>query len=78
MREVPNWMPEKFSAFWERYPRKNGKYHAIRLWDKLKPSELECTAILSQLDMDKRSEKWKKSMAIPYAAAWLNQRPWIQ
>lgn len=69
---------QAFSRFWAAYPRKVSKAEAARAWEKLSPSaELEA-AIHRGLELQKRSQQWRRDEGayIPHAATWLNGRRW--
>lgn len=75
-RKEPEWMPDRFNAFWLAYPRGEKKQMAMVAWDKLPADEgllnLMALGLKRQLD----SEEWKRGIGIPYASTWLNQRRW--
>ena len=75
-KSEPDWMPERFAAFWESYPRGEAKQAAIRAWDKLRPDNdlLKCMA--RGLRRQLMSKAWQDNIGIPYASTWLNQHRW--
>lgn len=78
-KESPDWMPDKFAAFWEYYrthARKENKQGAIRAWDKLKPDEALQAVMGKALAIQVASNMWQRGVGIPYASTWLNGRRW--
>lgn len=78
-QELPDWMPDKFAAFWEYYrthARKENKQGAIRAWDKLKPDEALQAVMGKALAIQVASNMWQRGVGIPYASTWLNGRRW--
>lgn len=69
---------EAFDAFWELYPRHDGKQPARDVWQKLKPDVATQSAIAADLEQRKRSPQWAKDNGqyIPHARTYLNQRRW--
>ena len=72
----PDWMPERFAAFWDAYPRGEAKQAAIRAWDKLRPDSDLLTSMAKGLRRQLLSKEWQEGIGIPYASTWLNQRRW--
>ena len=72
----PVWMPERFEAFWNYYPRGEGKDKARKAWDKLRPDDALLAEIARALQRQKASEMWMAGIGIPYASTYLNQRRW--
>lgn len=68
----------RFSVFWNAYPRKVGKKAAIESWKKLKPSKKLLEKMLSAIEQQKQTDSWQKENGkfIPYAASWLNGERW--
>ena len=71
-------LEERFSRFWEAYPRKRAKDDAKRRWMSLKPSEALLEVMLAAIEEQKNSAEWKKEDGkfIPYPATWLNRGQW--
>lgn len=69
---------ERFSRFWEKYPKKRGKGAAERAWSKIKPDEMLFQVILAALDHQRGSPDWIKAGGrfVPNPATWLNERRW--
>jgi hypothetical protein len=65
-------MEIKFTAFWERYPRKLGKRDAEKAWNSLKVTTQMGYHIFALLDKRKR-EDWRdrEPRYIPYPAHFL-------
>lgn len=72
----PDWKPERWAAFWESYPRHEGKQKAIAAWDRLKPDDRLLTRMALGLARQLASEEWNRGIGIPYASTWLNQQRW--
>lgn len=72
----PDWMPERFAAFWSAYPRGESKQAAIAAWDSLKPDEELLRVMAHALKRQLLSKAWQDGIGIPYASTWLNQRRW--
>jgi hypothetical protein len=65
-----------FSAFWDIYPRRVGKFKAEKIWRKL--SESEQQAAIQGVGLWKQTYQWQvgDGMFIPYGSTFLNQRRW--
>lgn len=70
--------PEDFVRFWDAYPKKVSKGDALKAWRKIKPSASTVEKILHAIEVQKKSEAWKKDRGqfIPYPASWLNAIGW--
>jgi hypothetical protein len=70
-------MPGAFDQFWAAYPRKIGKADARKSWRKVSCNE-HLPAILSKLEILKRSHDWTKENGqfIPHPTTWLNREGW--
>ncbi len=79
-KSTAKWKPERFNAFWKFYPPVNGerpaKGRAVSAWDKLRLDDQEIDSMARYLREKKKSELWRRGVAIPYAATFLNQRMW--
>ena len=75
-KEAPDHEPERFSKFWEFYPRHESKQAAIRAWDKLSPSGDLIDKMAKALKVQIKSKAWQEGIGIPYASTWLNNRRW--
>ena len=75
-KTAPDWLPERFDAFWSSYPRGEGKQKAIEAWDKLQPDENLLRNMALGLMRQLQSSDWNRGVGIPYASTWLNQRRW--
>ena len=73
---APDWKPERFTGFWEYYPRGENKQGAIRAWDRLQPSDELIDLIARALRRQMESADWRDGRGIPHAATWLNNRRW--
>ena len=72
----PQWMPERFDAFWLAYPRGEKKQAAVAAWDKLHADEGLLNLMATGLKRQLESEEWQRGIGIPYASTWINQRRW--
>ena len=75
-KSAPDWKPDRFQAFWDAYPRGEGKQAAITAWDNLQPDEDLLRAMALGLMKQLQREDWGRGVGIPYASTWLNQRRW--
>lgn len=67
-----------FEAFWNVYPRKNDKGHAVKVWKRLRPDGELLAKMLRAIEAQKRSYDWTKDGGrfIPMPATWLNGMRW--
>ena len=67
-----------FDAFWNAYPRKQGKAKAMEYWrrDRLSNKSKE---IMDALSLFVRSDDWLRDGGkfIPFASTWLNQKRYL-
>lgn len=63
---------EGFKAFWESYPRKIGKFAALKAWQKLKPDDALTETILASIEEHRRCRNWRDGF-IPLPTTFLNQ-----
>ena len=65
-----------FVAFWEAYPRKEGKGAARKAFAKIPRSKYKL--LVPAVEMYKQSEQWNRDNGqyIPHPATWLNQARW--
>ena len=77
-KDVPDWKPERFSGFWDFYPRKGrqNKQRAIAAWDRLKPDDELIATIGHALVLLKATDEWKREIGIPHVATFLNGERW--
>ena len=75
-KEKENIYLDRFSRFWDRYPKKVAKQEAKKAFLKLKPDEELLEEILSAIHEQKKQEQWKNKQYIPNPATWLNRRQW--
>lgn len=70
--------PDGFDLFWAVYPRKEKKQPAHKAWDKLNPQNGLVEKILRAVEVQKKSEQWKKDKGkyIPHPTTWLNEKRW--
>jgi len=69
---------ERFTQFWQEYPRKCAKLDAMRAWEKLNPDEDLFGKIMDGLRRAVASLQWQEQGGkfIPYPATWLNKGRW--
>lgn len=69
---------ERFNAFWQEYPKKQGKGAAETAWKKLKPSAELTEKMLESLEQAKNCAQWQREggQYIPNPSTWLNQKRW--
>lgn len=67
-----------FKAFWDAYPKKKDKGHALTAWQKIKDPKTTLELILSALEWQKISHDWTKEggQFIPLPSTYLNGRRW--
>lgn len=65
----------QFKAFWDAYPRKEGKKKALEKWKRLNPDPDLFARIMAGLDKHIRSEQWRRGV-IPHPTTWLNGERW--
>lgn len=65
-----------FAAFWQAYPRKDGKQAARSEWMRLKPTDDQQRQMAADLERRCRSSQWLKDggQFIPHARTYLHQR----
>ena len=76
-KDTAEWKPERFSGFWEYYPRHTSKQAAIKAWDTLRPSDELIDRIAEALRRQKATDEWTRGIGIPYASTYLNQQRWL-
>ena len=69
---------EGFDAFWNLYPKKQGKGACKKIWKKIKVSGELLNIVLAAVEKQKQSKQWTKENGqfIPMPATWLNQERW--
>lgn len=68
----------RFERFWEVYPNKVGKGAALRIWERLKPSDEMTATMIAAVNEQARTPQWLKDggQFIPHPRTWLNQGRW--
>lgn len=68
----------RFAEFWSNYPRKVGKQHALKAWNKIKPTAELHSRIIKAIADQKKSDQWcrENGRFIPNPATWLNGGYW--
>jgi hypothetical protein len=69
-------LPDDFKKFWQDYPKKVGKLHALKAWSKARRPPIE--KIIQAIKEQKGSEQWRKNGGefIPHPATWINAGRW--
>ena len=76
------WIPEKFSVFWKKYPKKVAKQDAVKAFTKLIKTQKDVdkfmATVLASIDWWMTQPTWRKdgSRFVPYPATWLNRGNW--
>jgi len=65
---------QKFSIFWNAYPRKIGKGNALKAWKKLTTTEKD--KAIGVIPQHIASKQWQDSQFIPHPSTWLNRSGW--
>jgi hypothetical protein len=70
---------KEFLSFWDQYPKKRQKFSAAKAWGSHyhKHGRFELSNILTLLQKYTKVD-WagREEQYIPFAASWLNKRPW--
>jgi len=68
----------RFEAFWNAYPRHEGKANAKKAFDKIDPDDMLIDVMILNIEKQKQSAQWKENNGqfIPYPATWLNGKRW--
>ena len=77
-QEQEKYMEDKFSMFWNEYPKKLSKESARKAFFKINLDDVLFSNILNALQKHKKLDSWKKDKGqfIPYPATWINQKRW--
>jgi hypothetical protein len=76
------WIPERFSIFWSKYPRKVAKADALKAFTKVIKAQPDVDAfmktLMASLEWWKRESSWMKDGGkfIPHPATWINRGSW--
>ena len=67
-----------FLAFWDAYPRHEGKASAEVAWNTLRPDAELAKRIISAVKTQSRSVQWRKENGrfVPKAEKWIKMRGW--
>ena len=65
----------EFERWWDKYPRKVGKYKAASLFSKVR-QEVELNVLLDATDKFAEAMKDQEKKFIPHPTTWLNGRRW--
>ena len=71
-------MRERFSQFWEKYPRKIAQGAAEAAWANLSPDEELFGRIMDALCVSLYSQQWRENggQYIPSPVKWINEKRW--
>lgn len=77
-KSEPDYEPEWFERFWQKYPNQKARIRAVAAWDKLRPDKATCMEMSRALDADHWPRRWHDEGGeyIPHPATWLNNRRW--
>lgn len=68
---------EDFERFWKAYPRKVGKAHARKAWEKALPkAEKGAMTIISAVNLTEWDRR-EDCRFVPHPATWLNREGWL-
>ncbi len=69
---------QRFSEFWQSYPKKIGKKAALSSWKRIKPDITLFNKIIASVEVAKKSRQWQRDEGqyISNPATWLNQGRW--
>ncbi len=72
-RNEPAW-----DQFWAAYPKKVAKQAAMKVWNKVNPSDELVERMLQRLECQKPTPQWQEKAGrfIPHPATWLSERRW--
>ena len=67
-----------FAAFWQNYPKKDGRQAAQKAWAKIAPTDDTQRTIAADIQRRSQSSQWLKDggQFIPMASTYLNGRRW--
>lgn len=62
-----------FEWWWSEYPRKVGKFSAMKAWEQTASKHLEIEQMIAILDKQAASNEWQKEngVYVPYPASYL-------
>jgi len=74
----PSTTADGFAAFWESYPKKQGKGAALKAWRAIHPSTELRDTIAASVEAQRTCRQWLKDggQFIPNPATWLRQQRW--
>ena len=69
---------DRFTAFWNEYPKHVAKQDALKAWRKLRPDGALMDRLMTALATCKKSDEWTREDGrfIPHPATWLNGHRW--
>lgn len=76
------WIPQRFAAFWEKYPKKVAKQAAMKAFSKIIKAQPDVDVfmkvLMASLEWWKSRPNWQSDGGnyIPHPATWLNRGSW--
>lgn len=67
---------DRFTAFWDAYPKKTAKPDAEKAFKALKVSGPLLEILLAAVAAQRASRQWQDKQFIPHPATWLRQHRW--
>lgn len=69
----------RFMRFWEKYPKKEGKGAAEKIFYRIKPDDDLLNRMLNAIELHKVLKRWERKenyQYIPHPSTWLNGKRW--
>lgn len=68
-----------FEKVFSAFPNRANRAKAWRRWQRIKPDDAVCVAMLAAIDAQRRTPKWRKDRGqfVPEFATWLRNRGWL-
>lgn len=63
----------EFEMFWASYPRKKGKFDAMKAWEQVAAKRPPIEAVLAAIHSAIRSGEWNDPKFTPWPATWLRR-----
>lgn len=67
---------DRFSCFWNEYPKKLGRNNAANVFHRLNPDRELFDTMMNALKIHKKSQQWQNLQYVPNPANWLLGRRW--
>jgi hypothetical protein len=68
---------DRFSEFWEKYPKKTNAFAASEEWVRLSLDDETVDELMASLDAWALSAQWSEPRYIPNPSTWLKNRRWM-